>query len=291
MAYWTTREVASYLRLNEKKIYSLVAEGQLPAARISGKWLFERELIDRWVHENTVYPTAGLMGTLAERLLVLQGSDDWLLDRTVESLRSELPVAIVSSRVGSLVGLQALGAGRAHLVGCHVDGAALRGTLPPGQPGALIDLFRREQGLVLAEPLQGRVRSIADVAAQRLRLAVRQPGSGTWKLTERLFAQAGASLAGVVPVGPFTSHLEVALAVRRGEADAGVAVRVAAELSGLCFVPLVQEDFRLAVHGAFLGLTTVASFLDRLLGSLERPEARRVAGYSFPALGRWTPLV
>ena len=34
--YLTTREVAKYLRLNEKKVYALVADGQLPAARISG---------------------------------------------------------------------------------------------------------------------------------------------------------------------------------------------------------------------------------------------------------------
>lgn len=33
MAYFTTKEVAMYLHLNEKKIYAMVAEGKLPAAR------------------------------------------------------------------------------------------------------------------------------------------------------------------------------------------------------------------------------------------------------------------
>lgn len=43
----TTREVARYVRLNEKKVYALVSEGQLPAARLSGKWLFPKHLIDQ----------------------------------------------------------------------------------------------------------------------------------------------------------------------------------------------------------------------------------------------------
>jgi excisionase family DNA binding protein len=54
--YLTTREVAAYLRLNEKKVYELVAQGQLPAARISGKWLFPKHLVDQWVERNTLYP-------------------------------------------------------------------------------------------------------------------------------------------------------------------------------------------------------------------------------------------
>jgi molybdate-binding protein len=34
-------------------------------------------------------------------------------------------------------------------------------------------------------------------------------------------------------VGPFTSHLELALAIRNGQADAGVGARIAATMAGL----------------------------------------------------------
>ena len=40
--YLSSSEVARYLKLNQKKVYALVAAGQLPAARISGKWCFQR---------------------------------------------------------------------------------------------------------------------------------------------------------------------------------------------------------------------------------------------------------
>ena len=79
--YLTTREVARYLRLNEKKVYALVSEGQLPAARLSGKWLFPKHLIDQWVERKTVIPVSGLMGALLGEMIVIQGSDDWLFSR------------------------------------------------------------------------------------------------------------------------------------------------------------------------------------------------------------------
>ena len=104
--YLNTREVAAYLKLNEKKIYALVAAGQLPAARISGKWLFPRDLVDRWVEENTFYPSSGVMGAMLDDLLVMQGSDDWLLSTCVEALaRRSDEFQIVEARIGSLAGL------------------------------------------------------------------------------------------------------------------------------------------------------------------------------------------
>src|SRR5699024_2554884 len=48
-AYMTTQEVASYLRLKQRKIYELVRRQQIPCARITGKLLFPRQAIDLWV--------------------------------------------------------------------------------------------------------------------------------------------------------------------------------------------------------------------------------------------------
>ena len=41
----TTREVADYLRIKERKVYELVREGQIPCSRVTGKWLFPRPLV------------------------------------------------------------------------------------------------------------------------------------------------------------------------------------------------------------------------------------------------------
>ena len=43
--YLTTKEVADLLRLKERKVYDLVAEGGIPCVRATGKLLFPRDLV------------------------------------------------------------------------------------------------------------------------------------------------------------------------------------------------------------------------------------------------------
>ncbi len=285
--YLTTREVARLLRLHEKKVYALVARGELPAARVSGKWLYPRELVDAWVRGRTTIPADGVLGALLERVLVFQGSDDWLLERALAALRGSSEVALASARVGSRQGLDALVRGQAHAASYHLEPADAG---PAGRGGRyLVDLFDREQGLVLAERLAGEVPDLQTAVARGLRFALRQPGSGTHRLCERLLEEAGASIGALPAVGPFGSHLEVALAVRVGRADAGVCIRVAAEACDLPFVPLRQERFRLAVPAAFFGATPFARFLEQLLGWLRARPAEEIRGYDLTSLGRLTP--
>ena len=47
--FLTTRELASLLRVKERKVYDLVAAGALPVRRVTGKLLFPRNEIDAWL--------------------------------------------------------------------------------------------------------------------------------------------------------------------------------------------------------------------------------------------------
>ncbi|MCD4741424.1 MAG: helix-turn-helix domain-containing protein, partial [Desulfobacteraceae bacterium] len=46
---FSTKEVAVFLKVNEKMVYSLIAEKGLPATKVTGKWLFPLDLIEQWV--------------------------------------------------------------------------------------------------------------------------------------------------------------------------------------------------------------------------------------------------
>ena len=46
--FYSTREVAALLRLTERTVYELVRERQIPTVRVAGKWLFPRDLLERW---------------------------------------------------------------------------------------------------------------------------------------------------------------------------------------------------------------------------------------------------
>jgi excisionase family DNA binding protein len=46
MQLFTTAEAAAYLRLKERKIYEMVAEGTVPCTKVTGRWLFPKAELD-----------------------------------------------------------------------------------------------------------------------------------------------------------------------------------------------------------------------------------------------------
>ncbi|NMB76132.1 MAG: helix-turn-helix transcriptional regulator [Myxococcales bacterium] len=283
--YLTAAEAARILRINPKKVYVLAAQGEIPAARLGGKWLFSENILRDFLDGRTRRPRGMQLFDLLDSVIILQGSDDWLLDRAIEDLRPDLPVAAVAARVGSRAGLDALSQNRAHLACFHLPSPV---SLLDARDGTVqrIELFSREQGLLLPRSRRRQVRSLHDVVRGGLRFALRQPGSGTHALTDRLLAARGLALSDLRSLGPFHSHLETALSVARGQADCGLGIRVAAELCDLEFVPLERERFWLAAPTGAMGHPHLALFLQRLLEWLLSGRKPEAPGYTFADTGK-----
>jgi putative molybdopterin biosynthesis protein len=45
----TTDDLTRYLHINKNPIYRLIKGRKLPATRVTGKWLFPRQLVEEWV--------------------------------------------------------------------------------------------------------------------------------------------------------------------------------------------------------------------------------------------------
>ena len=45
----TIKELAEYLKLNEKTAYRLVSEGKIPGFKVGGSWRFQRAEIQNWI--------------------------------------------------------------------------------------------------------------------------------------------------------------------------------------------------------------------------------------------------
>jgi excisionase family DNA binding protein len=56
MRLFTTSEAAEYLRLKERKLYELVSENAIPCTKLTGKWLFPKEELDRWLAQGLARP-------------------------------------------------------------------------------------------------------------------------------------------------------------------------------------------------------------------------------------------
>ncbi|MCU0556175.1 MAG: helix-turn-helix domain-containing protein, partial [Desulfobacterales bacterium] len=77
----STKEVAQFLDVNEKMVYALISDKGLPAAKITGKWLFPRHLVEQWIETNTLnYPQPTHVLPPYHGLLILAGSNDPLLE-------------------------------------------------------------------------------------------------------------------------------------------------------------------------------------------------------------------
>jgi molybdate-binding protein len=218
------------------------------------------------------------------RPLLLAGSDDPLLDLLVAAAPDEVERRGLP---GSSAGLAALWRGSVdaatlHLVDRGGDyNASYVARMLSGRAPRLVRLWRREQGLVVPPGNPRGLGSAVDLA-RGVVTAVRRPGTGTRLLTERLAREGGADPADIR--GPeLDSHLDVALAVASGLADAGVAVRSAAAALGLGFVPLAWEPFDLALADDALPL---AEPLLAALGSAEvAARAGEFGGYDLEESG------
>lgn len=242
----TTREVADYLRLKERRIYELVRQRAIPCTRVTGKWLFPKPLIDLWLSQNL----EGAPGPTSVPP-VIAGSQDPLLDWAVKE--SGCGLALLPG--GSLDGLARFARGEALAAGLHVldpesgewNGPAIQGALA-GRPVVSIAWARRSQGLVVAAGNPLAIRSLADLSRPGLRFARRQAEAGSRLLLAHLLGEAGVDEEALDYGGETArGELDVGLAVLEGRAAAGLAVEAVARQLKLDFLPLVEERFDLLI--------------------------------------------
>ncbi len=283
----STREVARYLRIKERKVYDLVRAKKIPCSRVTGKWLFPKDLVDRWVAQNTEYGA-----TTPERSAapVVAGSNDPLLDWAVRE--SSCGLAVLPG--GSLDGLRRLARREAMVAGLHVlDRETGIYNIPVieqalgGQDIVVIEWARRDQGLIVAPGNPLGLTALADLATRKARVVPRQGESGSQILLVHLLAKAGRGLRDLDLISrPALSESDLALAIVEGKADAGLAVAAVARQFRLDFVPLHRERFDLVLRRrdyfeppvqALLAFARSPAFIDR---------ASELGGYDVSALGR-----
>ena len=289
-ALMNARQAADYLGINEKKVYQLASEGRLPGTKVTGKWLFPRDLVDQWLLESSH------RGVLADRLL-LTGSDDPLLHRIVCGLAQavEARALVAYSATGTRLGLRLLAAGRADVCAVHwgpaaesdVRHPALLSRFPGHAQWALVRAFRREQGLMVSPRAAERHDAgVAALVGAGLRWAFRQDGSGSQRFLEETCAAAGTSPDRLECTAVARSEREAASYVAMGEADVAPGVRAAAAECGLHFVTVGEEAFDLALPRDVYFRALFQRLADSLKSEETRSAAAKLGGYDLTEAGR-----
>jgi len=50
----TVKQVSEYLQMHEHTIYKLARSGQIPSLKIAGQWRFKKDVIDKWISEESL---------------------------------------------------------------------------------------------------------------------------------------------------------------------------------------------------------------------------------------------
>jgi len=292
----STKEVAEFLNVNEKMVYSLVSEKGLPATKITGKWLFPRHLVEQWVEANTInYPDNGHRLPPYDGLLIVTGSNDPLLDRAIAIFNNQnFNQLAVFGNLGSMGGLRALRQNLCHIASSHLlqedeseynfDFAFRELDEMP----AVVNFCRREQGILVLKGNPKNIVAVADLGRPGIKIVNRSLSTGTRLLLDKELRKAGINGEKIEGYETEVSrHLDVGLEILSGRADAGPAIRAVAKLLDLDFIPLRWERFDLMI--------SKERFFDegiqRFLGILHEPgfqqaANREFAGYDVSASGQ-----
>lgn len=185
------------------------------------------------------------------------GSNDIFLDRILAKFD------VKAIYVGSMGGILAVKRGEADVAGTHMLDPETGEYNSPvirrlGVKGAvLVRGFAREQGLVVARGNPKGIRGFEDLLRSDVVMVNRPRGTGTRTLLdmklEEIAKGRGISVEELAKnIRGYThevrTHTAVAAAVAQGRADVGLAIRYAAEIYGLDFIPVGWEIYDLLIR-------------------------------------------
>jgi len=282
------RQIADYLQLNEKKVYALVGEGNIPATKVTGKWLFPRDLVDQWLLESSYG------GVLTDRLSI-SGSDDPLVHRAVLALTRRINArALVSyNGAGTHLGLALLARRRTDICALNwgpekesvYRHTALVRRFPQHSDWVIVRVCEREQGLMVRPGLQADLESLLH---KPLRWIMQPEGTGSRRFLDEILAATRIEVATLESrsAGTALSERDAARRLAMNQGDIAPGACASAREYGLDFVSAGWEALDLAMHRGVYFRRLFRQLLDELASHASRTLADHLGGYRLEPLGR-----
>ncbi len=290
---FSTKEVAAFLKVNEKMVYSLIAEKGLPATKVTGKWLFPMDLIEQWVEAGTInYPESYITLPPYHGLILIAGSNDLLLDKTISHFNSNFEDHLAMfGFTGSMGGLRALRKNSCHIAASHLvaDNEEYNFPFIPREivpPPAVVNFAMREQGILVKKGNPGKIKSVGDLAQKGLKIVNRGLGTGTRQLFDRELQKAGIEVDNLKGYNNIVSkHMDLGLEILSGRADAGPGIRPIAKTLDLDFIPVCWERFDFLIQKERFFDKGIQLFLGLMKEDFFKDIAETLEGYDISRSG------
>jgi putative molybdopterin biosynthesis protein len=286
--FMSVKQVSGYLHLNEKKIYSLVNKGHIPATKITGKWMFPKELIDKWMLDSTHN------GLLHDRLIIA-GSDDSLLHRIVNEFTEMLgnKAIIAYTATGTRNGLELLNANKVDACCIHWGPENESKTRHPSllqqyaqnHNWVLIRAFKREQGLMYDSALLDKTPEIPELFGQKYRWTIRQASSGSQRFLMEILSKHRLNTDRLNVTSTALSERESAASINLKKADIAPGTRAIANEFGLDFISLGWEVFDFAIPRNIWFRHLFHDLMNRIKSDAGQQLADHLGGYQISNCG------
>ncbi|NLI14407.1 helix-turn-helix transcriptional regulator [Pelotomaculum propionicicum] len=310
----TPEDVAAILNIAKNTVYELIKRGELTAYRVGRKIRVDLQDVEAYkkkgknlestpvnIPATTEIPTLQLEASLegdsfspSPRLVIC--GQDVLLDILARHLeRHPNGTYALRHNVGSFAGLLALYRGKAHLASAHLwDGdkgiynlTYVRYILC-GIPAVIIHLAYRMQGFYTAKGNPKGIKTWQDLKRPDLVFINREKGCGTRVLLDEQIRRLGMDRRQISGYEREEhSHLAVASAVSRGEADYALGNEKASlQVRGVDFVPLQKERYELVMLKEDMDLPPFQAVIEILQSQDFKKELQGLGDYDLTELGR-----
>ncbi|WP_330408614.1 molybdopterin biosynthesis protein [Romboutsia weinsteinii] len=221
------------------------------------------------------------------------GSHDIVMDIINDELiKSSLgKVSLSSTHVGSFQGMLAIKKHESHIAPIHLFDTDTESYNIPyiekyiEEDVAIIKLVRRTQGLIVKKGNPFNIKSIKDLV--NIRYINRQKGSGTRILLDYLLNKEGIKKSEISGYEREEStHMSLAKAIQNGDADCGMGVYSAANIFGLDFIPICDEEYDLLLNENMLKTDYIKSLLDVINKEIFKEKVISLGGYNLDNTGK-----
>ncbi|HUW66144.1 MAG TPA: helix-turn-helix transcriptional regulator [Spirochaetia bacterium] len=307
----TPEEVAEVLRIARNTVYELIKRGELTAYRVGRKIRVDAQDVESYKRQGkktesplpdstgrSVVPSSPATSPHPNVLpgeMVICGQDVILDILTRHLERHPCGGRAFRSHIGSFDGLLAVYRENAHLTAAHLwDGDTGTYNVPyvrrllPGIPAIIIHLAGRRQGFYVAAGNPKKIEDWPDLLREDVRLVNREKGCGTRVLLDEKLRLLGLNRRLIRGYDrEENSHLGVASAVARGEADVGMGNQKAAlQVRGVAFVPLQNERYELVMRKEDLAKPMFRTVLDILQSPEYHRELAGLGDYDLSETGK-----
>ncbi|NLB51659.1 MAG: molybdopterin biosynthesis protein [Syntrophomonadaceae bacterium] len=231
---------------------------------------------------------------LIDNTIITIGSHDLSMDILADILYKKHGLRLISINAGSMGGIFSLRRKETHFAGIHLldseTGKYNRSYVEkylPDSEWQLINLVKRDQGLIIKKGNPLHITSFKDIAETNIRYINRQNGSGTRILLDYLL-----NLSHIMPqsINGYNreeyTHLAVAASIKNDASDTGLGIYASARALDLDFIPITQEQYDICLLSELVPPKTYDLLMAAITSAEFHERIKEAGGYNLELNGQ-----